>query len=111
MRTEIKEFSDMCSFVEAGVPSTWIWETSVTSIHSHYHTERDTIYFIDLNRLVRTLDVNGLLIHRIANSRYGVRRNQKNQLNAGTIHLTLPVDLGGSITYGMKLKYWNRNVR
>lgn len=68
LTTQIREFSDMCSFVEAGIPSTWIWETSVTSIHPYYHTEKDLIDFIDPNKLARTLDVNGLLIHSMANS-------------------------------------------
>ncbi len=68
LTTQIREFSDMCSFVEAGIPSTWIWETSVTSIHPYYHTEKDVIDFIDPNKLARTLDVNGLLIHSMANS-------------------------------------------
>ena len=67
LTTPFREFSDMCSFVEAGVPATWIWETSVTSIHPYYHTEKDVIDFIDLAKLTRTLDVSGLLTHTMAN--------------------------------------------
>lgn len=60
----IKELSDQCAFVEAGVPATWIWEQSNT--HPYYHTEKDLLQYIDPDKLVNTLTVTAMLTRQIA---------------------------------------------
>lgn len=63
----IREFSDMCAFVEEEVPSTWIWETFVTAMHPYYHTKKDLIEYIDIHKFVKTLETNKIVVENMAN--------------------------------------------
>ncbi|MFQ5711247.1 MAG: M28 family peptidase [Candidatus Geothermarchaeales archaeon] len=62
LSSKLREFSDQCAFHEAGVPSTWIYE----SPNPYYHTEGDVLEHIDPHKSVKTLSVSGLLVFEAA---------------------------------------------
>jgi hypothetical protein len=64
LTSSLREFSDQCAFHEAGVPATWIWE--YPCIHPYYHTEKDLLAYIDVDKWMRTLSVTALLGYKAA---------------------------------------------
>lgn len=56
---------DATPFIDAGIPAVSPWES--LPVYPYYHTEKDSVEYIDPFKLARTLGVHGMITAKVAN--------------------------------------------